>query len=257
MKAKILLISCLFSLCAIAQVNTELSDAGKRHYKAAMTLFDMASTIEDYKAVAKEFELVAETDPNYADTYFNLGKIYTKLGKEHGEPYFKKAKDAFNKYKELRPAEANTADDEIYAIDLVEKTSAKSRAEKKKAAFVGTWKGDKVTDFILKISEVEGVLKAFVTICDGRALETYGEKFDGNILTFQVRDTDLGDGQIYRVECQGWSGDCDFETNIYNWRCELKDDKLKIFYDWRSNHSLRGRYVGTCSSEYSNIYIKQ
>ena len=281
MKAKILLISCLLSLCAFAQVNNELSDAGKRHYKAAMTLFDMASTIEDYKSVANEFELVAVSDPNYADTYFNLGKIYTKLGKEYGAPYFQKARDAFNKYKELRPDEANTADDEIYAIDLVEKTSVTSRAEKKKELFVGRYKNTDMIEvcawdentneslkwkyslhyrYELKITNVDGKLKAQVSTDDGDVFYISDEKYDGKVFSFNLTQTHYWN---HETSCRG----CIDHTIIYSkWSCELSNDSntpnLIIRINSRSECYIKtgvdsSRYKGKCYNDYTHSFVRQ
>ena len=252
---KLILIVCaaIASMTLFAQANTELSDAGKRHYKAAMTLLELASTIEEYKTIANEFEWVAERDPNYADTYFELGKIYTKLGKEYGEPYFQKAKDAFKKYKDLRPDEANTVDDEIYAIDLVDKTSAKARLEKKKAAYVGLWKGNFY--HTIMISNTDGELKV-EDFCSGRSLNVFNVHFTEAGLSFESAGHNSYGKESYD-SCGKWKGTCDADTENLKWTCKLIGDSMSISCDYSCVYWLRGRKVGECSDFITDTYKKQ
>lgn len=256
MKWKTLFASLLLSICVLAQESKLLSADGQKHYKAAMTLFDMASNIDDYKAVAKEFEQVLSCDPNYADTYFNLGKIYTKLGKEYGEPYFQKAKDVFATYKKLRPEEASSIDDELYAISLIEKTSTKYRAEKNKALYVGTWKGQDYTDYILKITETDGSLKIFLSSWDGATnYKTIYDNYDGECLFFRVSHSEYD--EECHVYCGGWDGFRDKEDDLMEWKCDLTNGNLAITISWWTQFYLRGKHVGTASGNYSKIYTKQ
>lgn len=254
MKWKILFISIIVSVCVFSQESKTLSANGQRHYKAAMTLFDMASNAEDYKTVAGEFEQVIATDPNYADTYFNLGKIYTKLGKEFGEPYFKKAKEAFVKYKSLRPEESSVIDDELYAVELVDKSSVKYRTEKNLESLIGTWKG--TFYYTLQISQKSDNLQVELLV-NGRKSIATNVKFDGINLTFQAIDNDDDYGEDGWDSCDKWSGRCNFSSDRMQWKCTLNNNSMSIYCDHHCIFYLKGRQVGECKGIIKDTYTKK
>lgn len=99
----------------------ELSSNGRSHYKAAMSLMEMASSVEDYKQVAQELETVKKSDPNHPDTYIQLCKIYGRIGAEEGDSYFTKAQQALDKYCTLMPNDTETYNDAKVLLDALKK----------------------------------------------------------------------------------------------------------------------------------------
>lgn len=178
-----------------AQEHPELSESGQRHWKAATVLLEIASTPDELSNVIAEFELVTMSDSTYADTYYNLGKLYTKLGKEWGDECFDSAKKCFNKYLSLRPDEAKLIEDEIYIVETIRKSTEIYRKEKNKLNLIGTWKDELYPGllYVIRINESEYPFKVQVsTGNDERFLYTYGASYDGETLSFTVRDITYG-----------------------------------------------------------------
>lgn len=112
----------LFFLCITlhAQNNmtidvNQLSEEGKKHYQlieslklgSALAFGGEEGLAEDVfetggrrtaEKIVSELEEIAKTDPNYAPVFYELGARCALLGKEFGEPFFKKAEEAFRKY---------------------------------------------------------------------------------------------------------------------------------------------------------------
>lgn len=144
----------LLSIIAISATcfATELSDAGRAHFKAAMALFEIASSNDDYKQVAQEFETVTKSDPNYPDTYINLCKIYGRIGATDGNIYFTKAKEALEKYHALMPNDIDTYNDEKVILETLQKKYNNSPAR-----FIGKWKSSPNSkDWFVEIQYITG-----------------------------------------------------------------------------------------------------
>ncbi len=97
----------------------QLSKSGAAHLRAAETLLEMASSINDKLLVAEEYEKVTQSDPSYADVYLKLGKLYAALTPELGKEYYDKAKQNYQTYLRLRPAEKDEIDAELVVLDAL------------------------------------------------------------------------------------------------------------------------------------------
>lgn len=118
-KAVVILLCMLFSLALHAQNSITLSNEGRKNWKAANALLEVASSTDELIYVIQQFEMVTKSDPDYADTYYNLGKLYAKVGNEKGESYFDKAQSYYEKYKSLHPEDSELINDEIYVLNVL------------------------------------------------------------------------------------------------------------------------------------------
>ena len=130
------IVSILSCVLALSLQGQALSESGRGHFYAGLSLFEMARSIEDYEGVAKEFETVTKTDPNFADSYINLCKIYGRLGVEKGGDYFTKARQALEVFHKLKPDDPGYSDELILLNALTNK-----RKERVKQLFLGKWEG--------------------------------------------------------------------------------------------------------------------
>ena len=118
---------------SVGAQNDALSTIGRRHWKTATTLLEMASSPEQMEVVISEFELVKQSDPTYPDTYLKLGKLFFELGKKTGsEQYYERARQNYSQYKKLCPQNSEEVDDELYLIDSVQKMFQKSSSQDEK-----------------------------------------------------------------------------------------------------------------------------
>lgn len=218
-------------------VGQELSPEGRGHYKAAMTLFDMASSVSDYEGVAAEFEKVAQTDPGYADTYINLCKIYGRIGVDKGDGYFDKAKDALEKYRQL------SSDKEVYGDELIVLDALKAKnASRIRKSFTGHWKWGAHGD--LTISYENGGYTATVAMDN-----------------WSVRGVDFVDGCLLLsvTKCTDWQRDGDGEQYYIHYDATHRNGVAIRYtkeYDYREYRvwNENGEIYMSLVSSYSDYY---
>lgn len=219
-----------------AQEHLDLSESGQRHWKAATALLEIASTPDELSKVIAEFELVTISDSTYADTYYNLGKLYTKLGKEWGDECFDKALDYFKKYLSLRPNENKLIEDELYIVETIRKATETYRTEKNKLNLIGTWKDELYPNlfYVISISDYEYPFKVQVSRSE-RFLETYGASYDGEVLSFTVKDINYKgiDYDYWEVKLVG-------NKMHATWKSETTS-----YRDSENNYSKSGPYIRT------------
>lgn len=223
-----------------------LSTSGSRHWRTANTLLEMASSLEQKEMAISEFELVKESDPKYPDTYYKLGSIYFELAKEFGkEKYFELAKRNYYELKSIYPQDSDKIDDEIYLIESVHKLSQKNITQNSKSSFVGVWvnKDFPRGSYIFRIKAYGDSYDVKVSTADERVLETMDVIYDGETLSFTVKDVDRM-GTPTRVSWGGEHGKeevvCDLEEEFDYWKLMCNGEQLSAHCDHRGLYYLNG-----------------
>ena len=225
-----------------------LTGIGARHWKTANTLWEMATTLEQKEMAVFEYEKVKESDPNYVETYKKLGGIFFELAKEFGEDkFYEQAKRNYNEYKSRCPQESVLIDDEIYIIESVRRLTQKQNAEVKKNSFVGVWvnRDFPSVSYIFRIKADGESYDVKVSTADERVLATLDVIYDGETLSFTVKDVDRmgtpheiswgeGNGRVARVTC-------DLEEDYDYWKLKFKNGQLTANAECLSLYYYRGR----------------
>ena len=246
-KSITLIASLLFVFLGITSVyGQSLSNLGSRHWKTANTLWDMATSLDQKEMAIAEYEKVKESDPDYSDTYFKLGSIYFDLAKEYKtDRYFEQAKQNYLKYKSLCPQDSEKIDDELYLIESVRQMSQKSNSQNNKKTFVGVWvrTGSPYT-YIFRIKENGDSYDVSVSTSEERVLDTSDIIYDGESLSFTVRDVDYM-GSPRRISW--YENDrhvevvCDIEEDVDSWKLTFINGQVTATNNWIHKFSLNGQ----------------
>lgn len=245
-KRIIITLAILLSIVPILMAQEpSLSNLGARHWKTANTLWGMASTLEQKKMAIAEYEKIKESDPRYPETFYKLGTLYFELAKEFKiDEYFELAKENYLGYKSLAPLQSEKIDDEIYLIESVRRLTQSNKAENNRN-FAGVWvsRDYRAFSYIFRIKADGDSYEVKVSTADERVLETLDVTYDGEILSFTIKDVDRhgspreiswgSDNGIIRVVC-------DVEEEIDFWKLSFNDGVLEAHCDHLGLYYLNG-----------------
>ncbi len=246
----VLFVYLVLPVIGAAQSTPRLSEAGNRHRKTAATLLELASNTDDLIAVTSELEEILKTDPGFADAYYDLGQLYIKIGKDKGEKYFEKAKNAFSQYLKIRPTDSLTVKDDLYTLEMVRKSSEKSRSEANRKLFVGTWKVDYEAagmnyPLYFIVDDFNGSFSVIIKSTfrkDWEQIADYTDYSNGR-LSFSYEVIEYRGGATWQLSSAGWSVTCDKERMIDKWTFYLKEDGMGARNEQDNYYYLRGRLV--------------
>lgn len=253
-----LIATFLFAIWGSASAyGQSLSNIGARHWKTANTLWDMATSLDQKEMAIAEYEKVKESDPNYSDTYFKLGTIYFDLAKEYKtDRYFEQAKGNYLKYKSLCPQDSEKIDDELYMIESVRQLTQKSNTRGDKKAFVGVWVNKSRPEFsyIFRIKENGDSYDVSVSTSEERVLDTSDIIFDGESLSFTVRDIDrMGSPHTISWNENGRRVEvvCDLEEDVDSWELTYNNGQVTAKNNWINKYSLHGNVIRRRSGSFT------
>lgn len=255
-KTTLLLTLCLIVLLPVTygQCNSNLSQKGYAHIKAAQTLTEMASSINDWKDVAFEYEQVLATDPDYAPVYMTLGDLYTKIGNEEGSNAFRKAKYYYNGCKTACADSSDAVEIKLTILNALERKY--DNGPNRFAGSWGTYSGSKYVDI-----SYDGNSYKFKNINCGNSKNDYGFKIISEMSNeikfeyhtiFDKRDELRNKGWTHYYDDCNYLADSGYPTSgIYKYDYEdvrytfsisvIDDDVFVNYLEIHADYYLKGQ----------------
>ena len=228
------------SYSSLAQDLSTLTDSGYGHWMAATRLSETATSIDDYILVASEYEKAIQSDSSFIDAYMRLVHLYEKIGAERGDVYLSKAENYLKKYEILNAGDTrNIESEKAYIRALLAKSSSEP------GRFVGVWVDRKYprASYIFRIKQEGNTFDVKVSTAEERELETTNIIFDGEILSFTVKDID-NPGYRKRSSWRESGRDVevlwDYEESFDFWKLSFINGELTAVSEWINKYYLNG-----------------
>lgn len=262
MKYNLTILLLVLSISSFSQ-NCKLSTENQRYWDKAAVFVGEATSERDYQLAINEFDKILKTDKTCPDVYYNLGVLHSKLILKNGMNEVDKAKQNFDQYLILVPADRSLIKSEYSKIEARIEKYQNDRKRVLLEPFVGNWRHD-VT------SEGKIIGSSTITITfNENSLEIYycndkgcNVNLENNILSFAR----LG---YYYEKNYGHNWDYDdrfgkYDTTEYIWNYQIsiinRDTLLvrgyfsqeRYYYNERLVHEESVNTV--VSNTYSRVY---